>query len=326
MTRLRVLHGHPLDAFVDRFTRNTEQADELWVASAFVDSPSVNVLAAVRPDRCSVRFLTGTYGRATRIRTFRALARLAKADSFSARIWDCGAHGQLHAKLYIWRQRERAVAWIGSANFTQTGLREHGELVAELRGAWNAPEIRALRSAFEVEWSQPGNKPLNERFLQGYHEAPRVPPELKGARRRPGRRRMEQPHKARVMWVPRDMSDRVVKQVEEALGPVRRDWTGSWLLWGRNGMAVRPGDKIVVARSKTKYALAEARQPVPYGGRQVAIPYEPLRGCAELSMNAALRRDWVDAGVLGEGKQWHRSRPLSQADWGSIVRLARNRK
>src|SRR4051794_32543012 len=108
MTTVRLLHGHPLSALVDQFERNTEEADEVWIASAFVDGASVRMLSAAQSDRCSVRFLTGTYGRSTRIRTFRALARLAKTGSISARIWDCGAHGQLHAKLYIWRHGKRA--------------------------------------------------------------------------------------------------------------------------------------------------------------------------------------------------------------------------
>jgi HKD family nuclease len=194
----------------------------VWIASAFVDGGSVGLLSAARRDRCSVRFLTGTYGRATRLRTFRALARLSKGNAVSVRIWNCGAHGQLHAKLYIWRRGRRAVAWIGSSNFTETGMREQGELVAELRGAWNAPEIRSLRAAFEREWSQPTNAPLDEKFLRRYHEAPRIPPELSGTtRRRPGTRRMDKTHAARVMWVLLDLSERVVDRVQATLGESR---------------------------------------------------------------------------------------------------------
>ncbi len=323
---MRIIHGHPLKALVDQFERNTEQARELWIASAFVDAASVSMLKAARPAGCSVRFLTGTYGKATRNRTFRSLVALAKQGSISARIWDCGAHGQLHAKLYIWRQGQRGVAWIGSSNFTETGLRDQGELVAEVCGTWDSPEIRSMRSAFEREWAQPTNKALDEKFLRGYREAPRVPPAMTGTiRRRPGTREMGHSQTARVMWVPLDVSERVAKRVDTALGPNRREWTGRWLLWGRNGMTVRPGDKLLVARSKTEYSLAEAREPVQHGRSRVAVPYEPLRGCAELPMTKAVLGRWVDEGILDASKTWYRSRSLSQAQWDAIVRLARKK-
>ncbi len=51
-----------------------------------------------------VRFLTGTFGNVTRAATFRHLHKLARAPNASVRIWDCGTHGNLHAKLYVWQR------------------------------------------------------------------------------------------------------------------------------------------------------------------------------------------------------------------------------
>jgi HKD family nuclease len=326
MAMLRVLHGHPLRALDDRFELNMKEADEVWILSAFVDRASVSILSDTRRPRCKIRFLTGTYANATRLRTFRALARLAHAREITARIWDCGAHRQLHGKLYLWRCGRRGVAWIGSANFTESGLREQGEIVAEVRGAWNTPEIHALRAAFEKEWSLRSNLPLDATFLRRYREAARVPPEVAGtSRRRPGSRRLNRTQVARVFWVPADVSDRMVERVDAVLGPSRPGWRGWWFLWGRQGVSVQPGDKLVVATSATTYALAEARQPVRIGSGRVAVPYEPLRGCVDLRMTKTLRSRWADEGIFEAGKVWHRSRVLDRDQWDGIVRIARKR-
>ena len=43
-------------------------------------------------------------------------------------------------------------------------------------------------------------------------------------------------------------------------------------------------------------------------------------------MTNALRKRWVDEGVLDAGRVWYRSPSLSQAEWDAMVRLARKKE
>src|SRR5687768_16038316 len=82
---------------------------EMLVATAFVTDDVIDGVlmeAIERADRAgaSVKFLTGTFGNATRKRTFKKLLRLADLyEHVSVAIWTAGRGGNFHAKMYVWR-------------------------------------------------------------------------------------------------------------------------------------------------------------------------------------------------------------------------------
>lgn len=166
--RLTTLRSSPLKPLAENARLLCRHADELWVATAFVsDAALQDVVEHALASGASVRFLTGTFGRDTRLRTFRHLDRLEKAGSLQARIWG----GDFHAKLFLWRSGTQGTAWVGSVNLTDRGLTAEGELVAELKGSWDSAPMRSLRSGFEFEWKRAGV--LDEAFLRRYREASR---------------------------------------------------------------------------------------------------------------------------------------------------------
>ena len=148
----------------------SEKCTELWIASAFLSSSAVDkVLAPARETKARVRLLTGTFGRHTRKDTFQRLLRL-ESRGVETRIWEHLGKGDFHAKMYLWRlSGGNAVAWIGSANLTDPGLQRPGELVLELRGQWNAPDLKKVRAAFDFEWER--GIAIDKAFVRAYREA-----------------------------------------------------------------------------------------------------------------------------------------------------------
>ena len=78
-----------------------------------------------------------------------------------------------------------SVGWIGSANLTNGGVQNEGELVLEIRGAGSTGTIRQLREAFESEWLR--GRPLDAKFIKSYRESPRPAPDVAAVRPRLGR-------------------------------------------------------------------------------------------------------------------------------------------
>jgi HKD family nuclease len=184
--RIKVLRSTPLQPIATKMRELTQQAEEFWVATAFLSRETVeDIIASGLAAHTRIQLLTGTFGHQTRRLTFRRLLRLAQLGHhkgrLEARIWDCGRHQNLHAKLYIWRVDARAIAWLGSANMTVGGLQEEGELVFELRGMWDSPTFRTLRAAFEHEWRR--SDPLDAAFVSRYQEAARPAPDMRLTRR-----------------------------------------------------------------------------------------------------------------------------------------------
>ncbi len=223
--RAVVRTSSPLNALAERARNLSSHCEELWVATAFVSDSAVHdVIKTALSAASKVRFITGTFGRVTRKRTFQHLHRLADNASLRCRIWD----GDFHAKLLIWRTGPRAVAWIGSANLTDRGLQDEGELMLELSEQWDSPIIRSLRRAYQVEWARAST--LDEEFLRGYHEAPRSAGFLEGkshpARPQPLRKRTRN---NRVMLslsishhYPQNSS--TLKRIDAQLGGTAENW------------------------------------------------------------------------------------------------------
>jgi HKD family nuclease len=172
---LSVRRSSPAGSLGNAAIDYSEKCTELWIASAFLSSGAVDkVLAPARKTKARVRLLTGTFGRHTRKDTFRKLLRL-ESRGVKTHIWEHLGKGDFHAKVYLWRlPRDHAVAWIGSANLTDPGLRRSGELVLELRGRWDAPDLKKVRAAFDFEWER--GTAIDKAFVRAYHEAPLTRP------------------------------------------------------------------------------------------------------------------------------------------------------
>ena len=130
--RFKVLVSTPLTPLSKHMKDRTESAQSLWIATGFTSRAVVDEIAedALRKGT-RVRFITGTFGSQTRRKTFSKLLRLSQKTSLETRIWSCARHRNFHAKLYIWHLKSGGgVAWIGSSNFTDGGLRNEGEVVA----------------------------------------------------------------------------------------------------------------------------------------------------------------------------------------------------
>ena len=106
-----------------------------------------------RHQQLSIRAIVGISGRATRPD---ALEHLLEITGGNLKIVD-GANQLFHPKLYVFRRREKgsqhAVAWIGSANFTNAGFggapRSNEEIMLEVD---RDSEVDALASWFQRRW------------------------------------------------------------------------------------------------------------------------------------------------------------------------------
>ncbi len=190
--KTNVLRSSPLKPLAERMRKLAMGCEEFWIATAFVSAEAVDdVMGASLASGARVRLVTGTFGNSTRKATFKKLYDLTNQTKLEALVWVCEAHSNFHGKLYLWRMpRNQGIAWIGSANFTRGGLVNQGEFVLEMRGAWDSGPMKQLRAAFEAEWTL--GSPLTAKFLAGYKQAPRPPPDgrpIGGLRRGPGSRR-----------------------------------------------------------------------------------------------------------------------------------------
>lgn len=96
--KLATRKSTPLQPIAERARALSGKCAEFWVATAFVSDAAVDDVVGTALDAgAAVRFLTGTFGNVTRLRTFRKLHRLARVPQMDARVWE----GDFHAKLYL---------------------------------------------------------------------------------------------------------------------------------------------------------------------------------------------------------------------------------
>jgi HKD family nuclease len=154
----------------DRALALCQSAQEIWIASAFISEDILGELCeCVGPEVERVRIVTGTYGNFNRESLFQSLLNLTRNKRFEVRVWQGADRANFHAKLYLWRLGGATESWIGSANFTGTGMESPGEALASVRGSSNARQIRQLEGAFERIWEC--GESLQKNFLAGYKQS-----------------------------------------------------------------------------------------------------------------------------------------------------------
>jgi hypothetical protein len=227
----------------------------------------------------------------------------------------------------LWRLGNGAIAWIGSANLTNRGLQEPGELMAELRDGWGRRGPSRLRNAFEEEWSV--GSQLDEKFLRTYRQAPRVGGHLNASRRRGGAHVRQARKLALVVTVvsrhyPDDSA--TVRRVEARLGGTADAWFRSA---ARALQRVRRGHLCLVVDTKDRFVTLGLVTDVARDGRFRVLAYEPFSASgSERRLTARLRASLVEAGLrrtkAAVATQWvgpTTAAALVQATYG--VRLGR---
>lgn len=170
-----LLASTPMEPLLHRAAENFRRASDAWVISAFVTRSAVEQLLGPAVTRgVRVHLLTGTFGNFNRREMFAGTLALSKGHSnFQARVWSGDESRRLHAKLYLWRFGEEGEAWIGSANFTDGGLRNDGELVSVHKGSWTS--LSAFRDRVALEWQR--SEELTAAFVDSYQESKLAPPD-----------------------------------------------------------------------------------------------------------------------------------------------------
>ena len=140
-----------VDNLSERFRENVECSTHVDVAVAWATKTSaLNQLKhAVEEYDVALRIIVGTYGNATHPDALDSLNDIGELRLVP--------HGGplFHPKVYIFRGDEDAIAWVGSANFTNGGFGGNTEAVFETR-QWKS----ALRW-FENQWNECGELPEN---------------------------------------------------------------------------------------------------------------------------------------------------------------------
>lgn len=315
-----VLRSSPLKPLAERMRKLATGCKSFWIATAFVSSNAVDdVLGVALDSGAHVRLLTGTFGNLTRKATFQRIHELKSKKKLQARVWDCGAHGNFHGKIYLWRMsRSQGVAWIGSANFTNGGLVNQGEIVLELRGTWNSGSMNKLQTVFEAEWALGG--PLTEEFLHLYKEAARLPPDGNPIG---GLRRSRKNNRARPSSYFAAFTDSHVeeggstdKRVRGLLDPTASRWVRHY---SKELQAIRPRDEGFIVdkiESKVEHVVVTDTQ---LDGRAYIFSYERIgrpRGWNPNSLSA-LRHAGLQlrSNAKTLGMRW-----LSEEDGNTVLR------
>lgn len=153
--------------FVGKFEERLRSARKVQIASAWLtDSRALEALLQKRI--CRVQAIIGVNGNSTSPDSLLSLAR-----TFGwANVRIAERQGPLfHPKLLIFHYRgQRAVAWIGSANFTGHGMQVNKELVLQTD---DRSAIGALCEWFDKEWaSAPANPEERLESYRGQREQP----------------------------------------------------------------------------------------------------------------------------------------------------------
>lgn len=292
---LKALTSTPLRPISTRARSLSVTCDELLIATAFVSTDAVSdVIGSALENGGAVRFITGTFGRMTRLATFRHIHRLASSRDLAARVWSTIGNRDLHVKLFIWRHKKVGTAWIGSANLTNRGLQADGELMAELRGSWTGDPIRVLRNAFEAEWRK--GSALDTAFLRTYREAPRAQHLLAAGKSRKGPRPRVSARGLLVLPIAHHFPDdgSTATRIDARLGGTAASWYRGR---ARALRTVAPGDvMLLVDVVDRKLRLVVATDRVRDGNSWV-VAHEPLGTRSERPLTVEARRKLSKLGL-----------------------------
>ncbi|MBK8695647.1 MAG: DEAD/DEAH box helicase family protein, partial [Deltaproteobacteria bacterium] len=152
---------------IDALRAAMREADEVAIAVSFVRASGLQLLlpalSGLRERKAKVRLLTSTYLDVTEPQ---ALLSLSKQSPIELRV-QSGSQG-FHAKSHLLTLREgQRVGWIGSSNWSLSGLRDNvewnvrvddgdafEEALAAFDGLWRRDDVRAIDEAFIAAYAR----------------------------------------------------------------------------------------------------------------------------------------------------------------------------
>lgn len=153
------------DNLLERLEHNLASTERLDVAVAWAGPGKAvtRVLDFARDNPNRVRLIVGISGNATYPRTLSDLHSLAQLRLPLT-------YPLFHPKVFIFQQKDRTVAWVGSANLTRCGFEQNSELVSEVI------DDGSVARWFEDEWAVLGADPSHaiEQYTSGWR--PPAPP------------------------------------------------------------------------------------------------------------------------------------------------------
>ena len=149
-----------------RFNENLEWTTEIDLATAWATiHDGLQALRSHTPP-LKIRAVVGLWGNSTDPEALIALAKIGEL-----RLVDKSG---FHPKVYVFRGRDKAVAWIGSANFTNAGFGMNEEALFETKNSQDVEEW------FDNLWEQCGS--LDECAIDRYAESRLNNPPQRSAR------------------------------------------------------------------------------------------------------------------------------------------------
>ena len=216
--------------------KGLDWAEEVDIASAFVSTSALRVLkdaiAKAKRDARSlrVRLVTGLYQDFTPPEAIAKAMRIQEVfpGSFQLKI---ARNNRFHWKMYMFRKGTARRLYVGSANFTEEGLRYSGELTIKIETRAKDEIARSIHEEFQDLWRHHAFEP-KPAFVRKYRKSWRRP-------KRPGKHRerllamLEPPERARqppqgqkprLVVVDRDLTDETERIVGQETEWDERGW------------------------------------------------------------------------------------------------------
>lgn len=170
--QLDLINNTGVSIFGEQLEGQMNNSKQFDIASAFVTSESIRLIKIFLKKRknknVSCRLITGFYQNFNSKEVLEELRDMSNnsKNKFEVRV---SANYKFHWKFYNFIHKNKIISYIGSANFTNSGLNNNGELLLKLsiQGNNNSNTYN-LNKMFEREW---GNSvPIENIPLDGYKQ------------------------------------------------------------------------------------------------------------------------------------------------------------
>ena len=167
--------------------REFRNADEIWIAVALISKDGLNYILDNVPKACRQHYLIGI-DLPTDPKALKVLHDLELIKDVSVNIFSQKAF--YHPKVYLTRQKDKYIAFLGSANCTSGGLTDNIEICVKLD---EQKSCKDLLSWFDK--LQEVAKPLTTSFLDKYASDYQTRQERKKAEERAAKKEKEKVNK-----------------------------------------------------------------------------------------------------------------------------------
>ncbi len=180
------MSGGEADPLIQRLRPALDDALHVDLAIAFIFDAGVTLLHdrlvdILRRPSSVIRIITGDYQGVTEPNALRHLLTLssiatpnASEPTLHLRAYRVkpDRRDSFHPKVWIVRGRDKALAWIGSSNMSETALKTGLEWSYEIATAEGLVEARA---AFDELWQHPATEPIDADWIDAYERNRRPP-------------------------------------------------------------------------------------------------------------------------------------------------------